>query len=433
MEPSLNFVKPGNTGATPVARRLLATGTLLLAAILLLCLPGAARAGWEKKGGIDYGKVPGRYGVLNQLDLYLPTDQPAAPAAGSSDGLSPIVVYVHGGAWMGGDKKNRIEDKVRLFTDAGYLFASVNYRLSPPVSVVDPPDFDPGRIRFPVQAEDVAGAIGWIAEHADNYGGDPDSILLVGHSAGAHLVSLVGTSPGFLAREGVSPEQVLGVVPLDTAAYSVSEDADPGVGPPSQRTLLFWHVFGSPAEEGADPGWSAASPIDQADPGDPRHLLVTQSGNPGRISINRRMAAALGQDPETVLLVPLDHAGINAAVGAPGDPTAESAAILEFMAGRVAAQPPLKVSVRKRPAKRVRIGPKARKRRVVFKFRTNRSSNGVQCRIDRRKFRRCRSHKSYRLRKGRHVFRVRAVYPSGRTSPVRKVRFRIIKRKRQRR
>src|SRR5262245_53612178 len=71
----------------------------------------------------------------NQLDLYVP------------DGVTrkdsrPLVVYVHGGAWQVGDKGNQIADKRDLFTGAGYLFASLNYRLSP----VDTSTLDPARI-----------------------------------------------------------------------------------------------------------------------------------------------------------------------------------------------------------------------------------------------------------------------------------------------
>ncbi|MCB0827650.1 MAG: alpha/beta hydrolase [Solirubrobacterales bacterium] len=326
---------------------------------------------------------------------------------------------------MNGDKENRITDKAKLFTDAGYLFASVNYRLSPDISSGSP-DFDADRVRFPNHPDDVARAVAWIADHAEAYGGDPDSILLIGHSAGAHLVSLVGTNPEFMKRVGVAPNQVIGVVSLDTATFDISEDATPDGSIPGQRALLLWNAFGTPAEEAANPGWNAASPLLHAGLNDPRHLFVTQAAKANRIEANREMAAALGQDPDGVVTVPLDHAGINAAVGAPGDPSGESAAILEFMGQRVAAHPPLRVSIRKRPGKRVRIGRKARKRRVAFRFRANRKPGRLKCRIDSRKFKRCHSPEHYRLRRGRHVFRVHAVYPSGRTSPERKVRFRIV-------
>ena len=143
---------------------------------------------------------------------------------------------------------NRITDKANLFTDAGYLFASVNYRLSPDISSGSP-DFDADRVRFPNHPDDVARAVAWIADHAEAYGGDPDSILLIGHSAGAHLVSLVGTNPEFMKRVGVAPNQVIGVVSLDTATFDISEDATPEGSIPGQRALLLWNAFGTPAEE----------------------------------------------------------------------------------------------------------------------------------------------------------------------------------------
>jgi arylformamidase len=394
-----------------------------MVAALLLILPAVPAGARVEHPGIEYGAIPGQHGSLNQLDVYAPD--------GVSADLRPIVVYVHGGGWMIGDKGNRIDDKAKLFTDAGYLFASVNYRLSPDISS-NPPDFDADRVRFPTQPEDVARAVAWIAENARAYGGDPDSILLIGHSAGAHLISLVGTNPEFTKRAGIESEQLIGVVALDTETFEVARDAAPSGTPPGQRQLLLWNAFGTPEEEAANPAWDAASPLLHAGLDDPPHLFVTQAARPNRIALNQEMATALGQDPEGVVRVPLDHPGINDAVGAPGDPTGESAAIVAFMEERVAAHPPLRVSIRKRPAKRVRIHRKARKRKVLFRFRANRMASGFECRIDGRKFRGCSSPRKYRLRKGRHVFRVRALYPSGRTSPLRKVRFRIVDRRSRR-
>src|SRR6476660_7011434 len=72
---------------------------------------------------VQYARYDGVDAKLNSLDVWRP------PAG--SDGCSnrPLVVWVHGGGWTGGDKADDIETKIRLFTDAGYAFASVNYRL----------------------------------------------------------------------------------------------------------------------------------------------------------------------------------------------------------------------------------------------------------------------------------------------------------------
>ena len=76
----------------------------------------------------------------------------------------PVVVYVHGGGWRTGDKA-RVGDKATFFNDLGYVFVSVNYRLS------DPPR-SPGRPVHPAHADDVGAAIAWDerTEHIGTYG-----------------------------------------------------------------------------------------------------------------------------------------------------------------------------------------------------------------------------------------------------------------------
>jgi acetyl esterase/lipase len=100
--------------------------------------------------------------------------------------------------------------KARLFTRAGYLFASVNYRLSPAID--GPPAAD--RVRFPDQPHDVGEALGWLRRNVRAYGGAPNRLVLVGHSAGAHLASLAGVDPAYAAVRGVPAAAVRGVVSL---------------------------------------------------------------------------------------------------------------------------------------------------------------------------------------------------------------------------
>jgi len=104
------------------------------------------------------------------MDVYFP----------ASGGPWPTLVYVHGGAWMHGDKS-----EAALFahgmTSLGYLVASINYRLYPPDT-------------FPSMIEDVKCAIRSLRAHAAEYNLDPNRVAAMGTSAGGHLVSLVGTS-----------------------------------------------------------------------------------------------------------------------------------------------------------------------------------------------------------------------------------------------
>ena len=110
-----------------------------------------------------------------RLDLYLPPN--AEPPL-------PLLVFIHGGAWMAGDKRNDYAaGVVPLFVGEGYAVASINYRLSTEAV-------------FPAQLLDVKAAIRWLRANAAAYGIDPDRIAAAGESAGAHLAALLGTSAG---------------------------------------------------------------------------------------------------------------------------------------------------------------------------------------------------------------------------------------------
>jgi acetyl esterase/lipase len=106
-----------------------------------------------------------------KLDLYLPekTDKPL-----------PVVVWIHGGAWLAGSKDSA--PGIGL-TTKGYALASINYRLSQ-------------HAIFPAQIEDCKAAIRWLRANAEKYKLDPDHIGVWGASAGGHLVALLGTTGG---------------------------------------------------------------------------------------------------------------------------------------------------------------------------------------------------------------------------------------------
>ena len=122
-----------------------------------------------------------------KLDIYLPEE---------GRGPFPVIVAIHGGAWMFGDKGDTIFPLAEGVT-RGYAMVSINYRLS-------------GEAIFPAQIHDVKAAIRWVRAHADEYGFDPAWIAAWGDSAGGHLASLAGVSAGVKALEDLSlgnPEQ----------------------------------------------------------------------------------------------------------------------------------------------------------------------------------------------------------------------------------
>lgn len=359
----------------------------------------------------------------NQLDLYLPAEND-----GWKSGLRPVVVWVHGGGFIKGDKSNRMPHKVRLFNDLGYIVASVNYRLSPDISI-NCCDFSPSRVRAPDHISDVAEAVAWISRNIRSHGGDPDSILLVGHSAGAQLVSLTGTSPRWINARKVSRGQILGAVSLDTDTFNVREEASQAS--PLQARMLAWNAFGTPDEEAVMPRWDSMSPLLQADSTDPPFLFVTQAARPGRMAANQAMARSLGQDPGTTVVgVSYDHEGINTNLGSPTDTSVETGRVKAFLSGVVSAAKPAGVTIKRRPAKRVTLKRKRKLSKLTFAFRGTGRASGFQCRINRKKYSKCRSPRSYRMKKGSHTFRVRALFPSGRPGNERTVKVRIVTRAR---
>ena len=129
------------------------------------------------------------------LDLWLPPDTTRA---------TPLVVYVHGGAFKGGDK-NMVGAKVQPLLDAGYAVASVNYRLSPEAT-------------FPAGAQDVKAAVRWLRANAGTYNLDADRFAAWGESAGGTLVSLLGTTGD---QATVLDDPALGNVGVSSAVQAV--------------------------------------------------------------------------------------------------------------------------------------------------------------------------------------------------------------------
>lgn len=143
---------------------------------------------------MSYGSDP-----LQELDLWVPR------GAGSA----PLVLFVHGGGWKRGSKDNAGSRTLPgHLTAQGYAFASINYRLVPAATVEQ-------------QATDVAAALAHVLARADALGIDRSRVVITGHSAGAHLVALVGTDERYLRAVGLSFADIDGVMPNDGAAYDV--------------------------------------------------------------------------------------------------------------------------------------------------------------------------------------------------------------------
>jgi len=162
------------------------------------------KAGVVRVADIAYDSKPGVDPKRLSLDVYL------------RDGLksAPVVLYVHGGGWVAGDKSRALFKPAKLVPE-GYLFASMNYRFRPHASLSE-------------MAQDVANATVWMRDHAAQYGGDPSQLFIMGHSAGAHLVAAVATNERFMKAAGGSLSDLTGVIPIDTAMYNVPLALDGG-------------------------------------------------------------------------------------------------------------------------------------------------------------------------------------------------------------
>ncbi len=140
------------------------------------------------------------------------------------------------------------------------------------------------------------------------------------------------------------------------------------------------------------------------------------------------MATKLGQEESSVVSVPLNHNGVNRAIGSPTDTTAATPSVTEFVAERLSSYREPRVKIFKRPSKRVRLARKARKgkpkrKAIRFAWKGKGNFSGFQCRIDKAKFQACSSPRRFKVGSGRHSFRVRPLYPSGRPGEAKLVKF----------
>lgn len=251
--------------------------------------PVEAPAGSRAVLDVAYGRDPAQ-----RFDIWIPRNARNAP----------VVFYVHGGGWANGNKTNPgIENKLAYWIPKGYAVVSTNYRLVPGATPQQ-------------QAEDVARAVAEVQGRARGWGLDPARLVLMGHSAGAHLVALLGADPNLLTRAGA--QRPLGVVSLDSGALDVAALM-------SQRHVsqLYKDAFGS------DPKfWASVSPQAQLKSNALPMLLVCSSTRQFPTSpceearrfatLARRLGVSMKVLPEA-----MDHGEINKELGLPSGYTHE--------------------------------------------------------------------------------------------------------------
>lgn len=269
----------------------------LFALILLLggCSPlGAFNALVPKDGGAlrvakDQAFAPGPRGTL---DVY-------APREARADAKLPVIVFFYGGSWNSGSKD-------------GYAFAGRALAAQGFVTVI--PDYRLVRdAKYPAFLEDGAAAVRWVRAHAAQYGGDPDSIILAGHSAGAYNAAMLSLDPRWLGADRAAVRGMIGLagpyqfLPLDT---QVTRDTFGGV------TDL-----------------ETTQPINFASAGDPPALLLAGAKDDlvmGSNSVGLAMKLSeAGVPVETRVYEDLGHVGI---MGALSRPLRGKGPVLEDMA-----------------------------------------------------------------------------------------------------
>lgn len=244
---------------------------------------------------IAYGADP-----LQKMDVY----HPAKPNG-------KVIFMVHGGGWQNplGDKANDgvVENKVAYWVPKGYVLVSINYRLYTAENGITPY----------TEAQDVAAALAFAQSKARSWGANPKKFILMGHSAGAHLVALLTASPDLLEAAGARTQ--IGTVCLDSAAMNIPQAVAVANATGSQDLIDLYSVFGDDVDF-----QTLCSPYHQLNDYTPPMCMVysTQRG-PG----DKNQTLAYQDKAEgygisiTVIPQNLTHAQIDDNLGLPGDYT----------------------------------------------------------------------------------------------------------------
>jgi acetyl esterase/lipase len=259
-----------------------------------------------------------------QVSRNLPYAQPAnerqmldvyAPAGAKN---RPVVFWIHGGGWQRGDKGD-MHAKPQAFVDKGFVFATTNYRFIPHVTMQD-------------IAGDVAKSIRWVYDHATEYGGDRDSLFVMGWSAGGQLAALVCTDEKYLKAVGLALTNIKGCVPVDAdtfypALQVETVEARPGAKRPSSYRTKF--------PEGSDRELSSVLYVAK-DKGIPPFLILHIAG---RLESGTAIQAQVLANALQVAGIPVrvfaaegkTHSTLDSDLGVAGDPS--TLAVFEFLGG----------------------------------------------------------------------------------------------------
>jgi arylformamidase len=232
----------------------------------------------------------------------------------------PVVFWIHGGGWQAGDRTD-VQLKPQAFADKGFVFVSTGYRLLPAVDMV-------------TIFRDVAKSIRWVHEHISQFGGDPQRILVMGHSAGAQLAALMCIDDRYLKAEGLSLSIIKGCVPVDGDTFDV-----PAIIETAEHRLrvhgLPMPKLGHRLKFGNDPAkhrdYSAVTHVAR-DKRIPPFLIIHVAEHPDTNAQAQRLEIALkgaGIPVKRFAAKETTHSRVNENLGVPEDPTTH--ALFEFV------------------------------------------------------------------------------------------------------
>ncbi|MBW3560250.1 MAG: alpha/beta hydrolase [Proteobacteria bacterium] len=263
------------------ALRLLALA--LLSGLLAACSPTAAynRLALASVGGIQTTRdLPFGPDPRDRLDVYAPKT--------NGGGLRPVLVFIHGGSWDTGDK-SIYPFAGAAFAGRGFVTVVPNYRLVP-------------QVRYPGFIEDNARAVRWARDNARRFGGDPERMVLVGHSAGAYNAAMLALDERWLAEAGLPRGTIKAWAGL--------------AGP---YDFLPLDIPSTIATFSGAPDLPATQPINHVDRGDPPALLAAGTEDTTVEPRHTRELAgrlqAVGVPVETHFYPGLGHVGMVTALG----------------------------------------------------------------------------------------------------------------------
>jgi acetyl esterase/lipase len=277
---------------------------LLAAVLALTChLAVAQDATFRTTKDVIFGDPQRPDRALQSLDVYWKDNGKPRP----------VVIYVHGGGWFFGDK-SEVHHKPDFFAAHDMAFISTNYRLRAEYEVYD-------------QLEDIAAVVRWVHDNQRTYGLDPSRVVLMGHEAGAHLVSLIGTDPSYLKTVQLSLSDLRGVVAVNTVAFDIEAQMQGSASFVERRRFRL--AFGE------DPAvWQAASPVTQVAKGanTPGFALIYVAGNDAMVEQAKGFSRALREAAVDVVMIPGNEKTgetIDRELGQPND--APSLALMAFI------------------------------------------------------------------------------------------------------